>query len=253
VKNALKIKQLSPGASVHVLHRDMRTYGFQEREYRRALEHGVLFTRYNDARLPKVTADGELEVRFWEPVLAEEITVKPDLVILNTGVVAAEGARELASRLKVPCGLDDFFLEAHIKLRPVDFVTEGMFVAGAAHYPKFLDECIVQAQAAAGRAATILSKDMLRAGGVVAVVEPEKCTGCLTCVRVCPYNVPVIDPSLSGAGGILGAARIEMAACQGCGSCAAECPAKAIQLMHYRDEQVVAAAEALFAVKLQPA
>ena len=253
VKNALKIKQLNPGASVHVLHRDIRTYGFQERDYSKALEQGIIFTRYNDSRLPQVTADGDLEVRFWEPVLAEEITVNPDLVVLNTGIVAAEGARELASRLKVPCGLDDFFLEAHIKLRPVDFVTEGMFVAGAAHYPKFLEESIVQAQAAAARAATILSQDTLRSGGVVAVVEPEKCTGCLTCVRVCPYNVPVIDPALTGAGGIEGAARIEAAACQGCGTCAAECPAKAIQLMHYRDEQVMAEEEALFAAQPQHA
>ncbi len=173
------------------------------------------------------------------------MVVKPDLLILNTGVVAAEGARELASVLKVPCSLDDFFLEAHIKLRPVDFVTEGMFMAGSAHYPKFLEESIVQAQAAAARAATILSKETLSAGGVVAVVDNDKCTGCLTCVRVCPYNVPVINPSLMGTGGILGAAQIEMAACQGCGTCAAECPAKAIQLMHYTDAQVTAEERAL--------
>jgi heterodisulfide reductase subunit A len=252
VKNALKIKELNPQASVHVLHRDLRTYGFQERDYRKALDNGIIFTRYNDSRLPQVTADGDLQVRFWEPALAEEIEIKPDLVVLNTGVVAAEGARQLSSRLKIPCGMDDFFLEAHIKLRPVDFVTEGMFVAGAAHYPKLVDESIVQAQAAAARAAAILSQDRLRAGGVVAVVEPEKCTGCLTCVRVCPYNVPAIDPALRGAGGILGAARIEIAACQGCGTCAAECPAKAIQLMHYRDDQVTSEAEALFAGQLQP-
>jgi heterodisulfide reductase subunit A-like polyferredoxin len=247
VKNALKIKELTPGASVQVLHRDIRTYGFQERDYRRALEQGVIFTRFDDSRMPRVTANDELEVHFWEPALGEEITVNPDLVVLNTGLVAAEGSAELASRLKVPCGPHGFFLEAHIKLRPVDFVTEGMFVAGAAHYPKFLKESIVQAQAAAARASTILSQDYLRAGGVVAVVEPEKCTACLTCVRVCPYHVPRIDTSLQGAGGILGAANIEIAACQGCGICAAECPAGAIRLMHYRDEQVMAEEEALFA------
>ncbi|MDH4207419.1 MAG: FAD-dependent oxidoreductase, partial [Anaerolineae bacterium] len=253
IKNALKIKQLNPGAAVHVLHRDMRTYGFQERFYRKALQEGVVFTRYNGSRPPRLTADGSLEVRFWEPALADEIKVNPDLVVLNTGMIAAEGARELGSLLKVPCGLDGFFLEAHIKLRPVDFVTEGMFVAGTAHYPKSLEESIVQAQAAAARAATILSQDTLRAGGIVAAVDPEKCTACLTCVRVCPYNVPVIDPGLKGAGGVLGAARIEIAACQGCGTCAAECPAKAIQLMHYRDEQVTAEAQALLAAQLQPA
>jgi heterodisulfide reductase subunit A-like polyferredoxin len=111
----------------------------------------------------------------------------------------------------------------------------------------------VQARAAAARAATILSQATLQAGGVVAVVEPEKCTGCLTCVRVCPYNVPIIERTLRGAGGVLGAAHIEIAACQGCGICAAECPAKAIQLMHYRDQQVTAEAEALFVDELQPA
>ncbi len=245
VKNALKIKQLNPSANVQILYRDIRTYGFQERHYHEALEKGVIFTRYDDTRLPQVTRAGDLEVRFWEWALEEEMVVKPDLLILNTGVVAAEGARELASVLKVPCSLDDFFLEAHIKLRPVDFVTEGMFMAGSAHYPKFLEESIVQAQAAAARAATILSKETLSAGGVVAVVDNDKCTGCLTCVRVCPYNVPVINPSLMGTGGILGAAQIEMAACQGCGTCAAECPAKAIQLMHYTDAQVTAEERAL--------
>jgi heterodisulfide reductase subunit A len=246
IKNALKIKELNPQANIHILYRDIRTYGFQERYYHQALEEGVIFVHYDDNRLPQVTTDGHLEVRFWEPALAEEMMVNPDLLILNTGIVAAEGAQELASILKIPCGLDNFFLEAHIKLRPVDFVTEGMFMAGSAHYPKFLEESIVQAQAAAARAATILSKETLSAGGVVAVVDSEKCTACLTCVRVCPYHVPIINPSLMGAGAILGAAQIEMAACQGCGTCVAECPAKAIQLMHYTDAQVMAEERALF-------
>ena len=246
MKNALKIKELNPQANINILFRDIRTYGFQERYYRQALEKGVIFVRYDDSRLPQVSADGQLKVRFWEPALAEEILVQPDLLILNTGIVAAEGAQELASSLKVPCGLDNFFLEAHIKLRPVDFVTEGIFMAGSAHYPKFLEESIVQAQAAAARAATILSQETLSGGGVVAMVDSEKCTGCITCVRVCPYHVPVINSSLRGAGGILGAAQIEMAPCQGCGICAAECPAKAIQLMHYTDAQVIAEEKALF-------
>ena len=246
MKNALKIKELNPQANINILFRDIRTYGFQERYYRQALEKGVIFVRYDDSRLPQVSADGQLKVRFWEPALAEEILVQPDFLILNTGIVAAEGAQELASSLKVPCGLDNFFLEAHIKLRPVDFVTEGIFMAGSAHYPKFLEESIVQAQAAAARAATILSQETLSGGGVVAMVDSEKCTGCITCVRVCPYHVPVINSSLRGAGGILGAAQIEMAPCQGCGICAAECPAKAIQLMHYTDAQVMAEEKALF-------
>ncbi|HLB49014.1 MAG TPA: 4Fe-4S dicluster domain-containing protein, partial [Anaerolineales bacterium] len=131
---------------------------------------------------------------------------------------------------------------------PVDFASEGLFMAGAAHYPKFLDETIVQGKAAASRAATILARPALTAGGAVAVVAPEKCTGCLTCVRICPYHIPRIMADFIGAGGIVGAAYIEPAICQGCGICASECPARAINLLHYRDAQVMAKVDALFEV-----
>jgi heterodisulfide reductase subunit A-like polyferredoxin len=245
VKNALKIKEISPSTEVYVLYRDMRTFGLHERYYTQARQKGVHFIHYDRERPPEVRKDGGLMVDVHAPLLNTDLALPSDLVVLSTGLLPAEGADRLASALKVPVDLDGFFLEAHIKLRPVDFVTEGIFVAGAAHYPKFIEECIVQAQAATARASTILSQETLRVGGVVAVVEPEKCTACLTCVRVCPYNVPVVDPAQAGAGGIAGAARIEAAACQGCGICAAECPAGAIQLMHYRDEQVVAEEEAL--------
>jgi heterodisulfide reductase subunit A-like polyferredoxin len=170
----------------------------------------------------------------------------PDLVILSTPMVPSEGARDLANILKIPVDQDGWFLEAHVKLRPVDFASEGIFMAGAAHYPKFLNETIAQAQAAAARAATILSKSKLDVGGVVAVVDPAKCTGCLTCVRVCPYGVPRVMATKQGVGGIMGAAHIEAAACHGCGTCAAECPAKAIQLLHFKDNQVLAKVQALF-------
>ncbi len=253
VKNALKIKELDPSTEVYVLYRDVRTFGLYERYYTLARQRGIHFVHYDHARPPEVGNDDGLRVGVHSPVLGTDLLLPADLVILSTGVVPSEGAQDLARTLKVPVDLDGFFLEAHIKLRPVDFVTEGVFVAGAAHFPKFLEEALVQAQAAAARAVTVLSQDTLHAGGVVAVVEPEKCTGCLTCVRVCPYNVPVIDPALTGAGGIEGAARIEAAACQGCGTCAAECPGKAIQLMHYRDEQVMAEQEALFAAQPQHA
>ena len=174
----------------------------------------------------------------------------PDLVVLSMPVVPPEGADELATRLKVSVDLDGFFLEAHVKLRPVDFASDGLFVAGMAHYPKFLDETIVQAQAAAARAMTVLGRDVLEVGGIVAQVDAEECVGCLTCVRICPYHVPQVQADLSGVGGITGAAYIEPAQCHGCGICAAECPAKAIQLLHYRDVQVGAEIAALMATEV---
>ncbi|KAA3659052.1 MAG: 4Fe-4S dicluster domain-containing protein, partial [Chloroflexi bacterium] len=135
--------------------------------------------------------------------------------------------------------------EAHVKLRPVDFNTEGVFMAGMAHYPKLLDETMIQAQAAAARAARVLSKETITAGGRVAVVDESLCTGCLTCVRICPFDVPAIKPNLTGVGGIMGAAYVETAVCQGCGNCVSECPARAIQLMHYTDAQLTAKVDAL--------
>jgi heterodisulfide reductase subunit A-like polyferredoxin len=149
--------------------------------------------------------------------------------------------------MRFACTLEGFMLEAHLKLQPVDFATEGAYLCGAIQYPKFIDEAIAQAKAAAARASTILSQDALQVGGVVAAVEAHKCTGCLTCVRACPYDVPVIRADLVGVGDIAGAAEIAPAACRGCGVCAGECPAKAIQLQHYRDEQMLVKTEALFA------
>ncbi len=253
LKNALRLKEINPDAQITVLYKDIRTYGFRERLYNEARKQGVVFIRYDDARPPKLDepglspGTGQLSLSIWEPILQQEMTLHPDLLVLSTPMVPNDGARELANVLKVPTDQDGWFLEAHVKLRPVDFASEGIFLAGAAHYPKFLTETIAQAQAAAARAATILSKQKLEAGGVVAIVDPSKCTGCLTCVRICPYGVPRIDPTQAAVGGIMGAAHIEAAACHGCGTCAAECPAKAIQVMHYKDGQVLAKVDALFA------
>jgi len=267
LENALRLKELNPNAQVTILYKDIRTYGFRERLYQQARARGILFIRYDDTHPPVVDmmsrgaeaqgSKGERDnrqskienrkskIRVWEPLLREEITLDPDLVVLATPLTPHDDARELANILKVPVDTDGWFLEAHVKLRPVDFATEGVFVAGAAHYPKFMNEAIAQAQAAAARAATILSKDVMRAGGIVAQVDAAKCTGCLTCVRICPYRVPRIDPKQLAVGGIYGAAHIEAAACQGCGICVAECPAKAIQLLHFTDRQIVAKVEAL--------
>ncbi len=248
LKNALKLKELNPGARITVLYRDIRTYGFKEQLYTEARRAGIVFVRYEFERKPEVLVQpgGPLEVRAWEPVLQRELRLDADLVVLSTPIVASKGARELATRLKVPVDMDGFFLEAHVKLRPVDFASDGMFVAGLAHYPKFLDESIAQAQAAAARAAGILAQEKMATSARVAVVDPLRCVGCLTCVRTCPYHVPRIAADEMGVGNIAGAAFVEAAICHGCGSCAAECPAKAIQLMHSTDRQNLAKIDALF-------
>jgi heterodisulfide reductase subunit A-like polyferredoxin len=212
-----------------------------------------MFVPYTFARKPEVEiSDSGVEVKVWEPSLGEELTLNPDTLVLSMPMVPQEGAEELATRLKVPQDMDGFFLEAHVKLRPVDFASDGLYMAGAAHYPKFIDESIAQAQAAAARAATILSKDVLEVGGVIAEVDAEKCVGCLTCVRICPYNVPQIKADFTGVGDIVGAAYIEPAQCHGCGICVSECPAKAIQLLHYEDAQIGAEIEALLPVEVCP-
>jgi heterodisulfide reductase subunit A-like polyferredoxin len=246
LKNAIVLKQRKPEAEITILYRDMRAYGFKERLYTRARQLGVIFVRYDPQRKPQVeTGQAGLTVSAWEPMLARTLKLHPDLLVLSMPAVPPAETHHLAALFKVPVDSDGFFLEAHVKLRPVDFSTDGVFMAGMAHYPKLLDESIIQAQAAAARAGRILSRETLLAGGRVAVVDSDQCTGCLTCVRICPFNVPRIQADLSGVGGILGAAYIEAAVCQGCGQCAAECPARAIQLMHYTDAQMIAKVRAL--------
>ncbi len=256
LKNALALKEQNPEARITIFYKDIRTYGFTERLYTKAREKGVIFVRYDDQHLPKVAlvgavrelpsmSDSQLTIHAWEPVLRRPLLLQPDLLVLSMPVVPQDDAHATASLFKVPLDADGFFQEAHIKLRPVDFNTEGVFMAGMAHYPKLLDETMIQAQAAASRAARVLSKETLTAGGQVGVVDESLCTGCLTCVRICPFGVPLIKPNLTGVGSIMGAAYIEAAVCQGCGTCVAECPARAIQLMHYTDTQMVAKVDAL--------
>jgi len=256
LKNALKLKELNPQTDVSIIYRDIRTYGFKERVYTEARRAGMRFIRYDFDRKPQVIlpdGEGALAIRVWDLGLNRELELKPDLLVLSTPIVPAKGAKELASRLKLPIDMDGFFLEAHVKLRPVDFAVDGVFMAGMAHYPKFLDETIAQAQAAASRAASILSQEMMLANARVAHVDALKCVGCLTCVRLCPYDVPRISLDFTGVGNILGAAYIEPAICHGCGSCASECPAQAIQLLHYTDVQLLNKVDALFEVDVQSA
>ncbi len=233
LKNALALKEQKPDARITILYKDIRTYGFNERLYTKAREKGVIFVRYDEDQRPEAAIDGpdgSLVVHAWEPILRRPLLLQPDLLVLSMPVVPQDDAHRTANLFKVPLDADGFFQEAHVKLRPVDFSTEGVFMAGMAHYPKLLDETMIQAQAAASRAARVLSRETLTAGGQVAVVDTSLCTGCLTCVRICPFGVPQIEPNLTGVGNIMGAAIIEAAVCQGCGTCVAECPARAIQL-----------------------
>jgi heterodisulfide reductase subunit A-like polyferredoxin len=246
LKNANRLKELLPQTQITILYRDIRAYGFKERLYTQARAQGVTFIRYDFDRKPEVTTDGgALHIRVWEPVLKREVELQPDLLVLSMPLAPNKDAHDLSVLFKVPLDADGFFLEAHVKLRPVDFATEGVYMAGSAHYPKLLDESMIQAQAAAARAARVLSHETQAAGGQVAVVEQGLCTGCLTCVRICPFQVPKIQANLTGVGSLMGAAYIEPAVCQGCGVCAAECPACAIQLLHYTDAQMFAKIDAL--------
>jgi heterodisulfide reductase subunit A-like polyferredoxin len=246
LKNAVVLKQINPAAQVVILHRDIRSYGFKERLYNLARELGVIFLRYDENAKPEVDIqESGLYIKATDSVLGEPILFETDLLVLSMPVVPEDDAMQIASLFKVPVDANGFFLEAHVKLRPVDFSTDGVFMAGMAHYPKLLDESMIQAKAAAARAARILSQETILAGGQVAVVDPSLCTGCLTCVRVCPFNIPQVQADLEGVGHILGAVYIEASVCQGCGSCVAECPARAIQLMHYTDAQMVAKVRAL--------
>ena len=253
LKNALRLKEINPQAEVVILFKDIRTYGFKERLYTEARKHDILFARYDDAHPPQVELGQDdilpsegLTVRAWDALLGKWFTLQPDILVLSMPIVPRPETADVARLFKVPTDRDGFFLEAHVKLRPVDFASDGVFMAGMAHYPKLLDETLIQAQAAAARAGRVLSRETLTAGGRIAVVDPELCTGCLTCVRICPYGVPKIQANLTGVGGIVGAAFIETAVCLGCGSCVAECPARAIQLMHYTDAQMKAKVAALF-------
>ena len=237
VKNALNIKKLNPDAEIYVLYRDIRTYGMLEEYYTEARKQGVLFFRYDPEDPPTVESSDEgVMVTFNDPLLGRKLRVSADLLVLSAGMVA-EDTEELASIVKLARTAEGHFMEAHVKLRPVDMATEGVFVCGTAHSPKLLHESISQAFAAASRATTFLSQPHLTLSAVTAHVEADLCASCLICVRSCPYQVPRINED--------GVSEIDMALCHGCGVCAAECPAKAIELNWYEDVQIMSKVDAL--------
>ena len=242
VKNALKLKELKPEMDVYVLYRDMRTYGFREDYYKKASDQGVIFIRYDVDDQPDIQAveeDGRslLRLTVTEPMLGQRIEIDADMVCLAAATVPRADNRPLSRLLKVPLNEDGFFMEAHMKLRPVDFSTEGIFMCGTAHNPKFIDESISQAQAAASRAMTILAREELRAGGPVSRVMPAKCSGCGLCQHVCPYQA--ISP------GVDGVAIVNEALCKGCGVCVSSCRSGALDLGGVSDQQTWSIIQAL--------
>ena len=241
IKNALEIKEINPFADIYVLYKDMRTYGFKEEFYRRARNLGIVFIRYTDENKPEVTGDSkEIRVNIFDSVLGENLLIKPDLVVLSTGIIPNEDNDALAKMLKVPLNEDGFFLEAHVKLRPVDFATDGIFVAGLAHSPKPIEESISQALAAAGKAAAILSKGSIGVEPIVSSVDEEKCIGCGLCESMCPFGA-IRLVSKDGEN----KAQTISASCKGCGLCAASCPQQAITMGHFTSKEVTAQIEAL--------
>lgn len=230
VKNAIKIRELKPEANVFILYRDLRTYAFNEQHFYKAREMGVRFIRYEEDKKPTVTAEVGLAVTFYDPLLRADLTVNTDAVVLSAGTVSTAGNRVIAEMLRVPLNQDNFFLEAHLKLRPVDFPADGLYVCGIGHAPKNVEETITQASAAAARASTILSKPRIQSEATVSYVDPDVCRGCGQCVAVCAYNALELDQ-------IRKIAVVTETVCQGCGACAATCPSKAIRHRNWNPKQ----------------
>ncbi|MBW2340622.1 MAG: CoB--CoM heterodisulfide reductase iron-sulfur subunit A family protein [Deltaproteobacteria bacterium] len=237
IKNALHLKEINPGIEIHILYRDMRTYGFREDYYQRAAEHGVKFIRYDIEDKPEVERVQEnghsiLRVTVAEPTLGQRLMLDADMVALGVATVPSADNTTVSQLLKVPLTEDDFFMEAHMKLRPVDFATDGIFMCGLAHSPKFIDESIAQAQAAASRAMTILAQEQMKSGGAIATVTAGRCTGCGLCEEVCPFHAIEIDTTDN-------VAVVNEALCKGCGVCASSCRSGAVDIGGVSDEETM--------------
>jgi heterodisulfide reductase subunit A len=237
------VKGKNPEAKVFVLYRDIRTYGFREMYYKDAAEKGVTFIRFDDGTKPNVEdKGGKVEVRVMDEDTGKEVVLTPDNLVLATGTRPYPGADELAPMLKVPLTKEGFFLEAHMKLRPVDFATEGVYVAGLAHGPKFLDESIGQGLAAVSRAMTVLSKKTLEAEGIVASLDETLCDGCGICVPTCEYKALEIVADKKDEK--KKTVDINVGLCKGCGACVGACPSGALTQKGFKDEQIVAMIDA---------
>jgi heterodisulfide reductase subunit A len=234
VKNATLLKEWYPDSEVYILYQDMQTYGKDyEEHHRKARESDIKFINYTKRNPPEVTLlpDNRVKVTVTHALLGEKRELDCDLVVLSTPLVQQESAEELSKILKVPLGQDKFFLEAHVKLRPVDFATDGIFVCGTAHGPKDIGESISQAYAVSSRAAGPMANRRVRTEAITAVVDPERCVGCRMCEHLCPFGAHrIVD----------GKSTVVDALCKGCGVCAAACLRRAITMRHFTDDQIMA-------------
>lgn len=230
---AVELKKKDPEARVFVLYRDMRTYAQKEDIYKEARDLGVIFIRYDLDSKPKVSETGDqLDLLVHDPVSGRDLLINPDFVVLAAAIVSGRES-QLAMKYKVPMDGDGWFLEAHQKLRPVDFATDGMFMAGICHYPKPMDEVVAQAQAAAARALTVLTQPKMTVDGIVAEINQAKCSGCGVCVAICPYSAISMDEEK-------GKAVVNEAMCKGCGTCAASCRSDAPILRGFTNDGLFA-------------
>jgi heterodisulfide reductase subunit A len=248
VKNALKIKEKNPDSNIIVLYKDIRTYGFREDYYREAADKGVRFIRYDDENKPKVKKEGDgLVVSIKDQILDEDILIKPEYVVLSAATLPQPDNEELAKMLKIPLSKDKFFLEAHMKLRPVDFATEGIFLCGLAHSPKFIDESISQACGAVSRACTVLSHEIMELEPTISEVIDANCDGCAYCIDPCPYNALTLIEYMRN-GQVKKTVERNEAACKGCGVCMATCPKQGIMVLGFKLSQLGAMVDACLEV-----
>ncbi len=248
IKNALKIKSIEPTTNIYILYRDIRTYGFLESYYTQARELGVVFIPYSEDNKPMVASNhSRLNIEVFDQIIGSKIKLVSDLLVLSTGVVPGGDNETIAQLLKVPLGHDGFFMEAHMKLRPVDFATEGVFLCGMAHAAKSVDESIIQAQAAAARAATILNKDSIELEATISHVVDANCDGCAYCVEPCPFSaITLIEYMFKG--NIKKTVEVNDSLCKGCGSCQATCPKQGIIVRGFKLDQITAQVEAALGI-----
>jgi len=242
IKNALKLKALNPDCEILILHRDIRTVGFTEDYYEEARIHGINFIRFKEENPPELNIiNKQLQISIYDNQRNKEILFEPDLLILSAAFVPNPNI-DLAQMLKVPLDQNGFFLEAHVKLRPLDFATDGIYVCGAAQWPKFMKDSVVQAKGTAARAGIILSKEIINISGIFAQVNKDACIGCGSCYDLCPYNaieMKKVKKNLERTSLNVFQANILDSICKGCGACVSACPVQAINLPHFTNPEIL--------------